>query len=138
MSARVAASSATWKLVFAHHPRYTSGEHFWDTQLLGWAGLYDFQQALYCDADIFMTGHDHDLEFIDKGRDSSCPNTHFIISGAASKTRESFEFTPEDDGSIFYTEEIEGFAYLEFAGKKLVFEFIDKDGKVLFAKTITK
>lgn len=138
MSARVAASSATWKIVFGHHPRYTSGEHFWDNQLLGFAGMFDFQQAIFCGADMFMTGHDHDMEFIDKGRDSKCPETYFVISGASSKTREKFELTPKDEEQIYYEEEIEGFAYLEFAGNKLVFEFIDKTGNVTFAKTITK
>lgn len=138
MSARVMASSATWKIVFGHHPRYTSGEHFWDNQLLGFAGLFDYQQAIYCNADMFMAGHDHDMEFIDKGRDSKCQNTYFVISGASSKTREKFELTPTDDGSIYYDEEIEGFAYLEFKGPKLEFQFIDKTGKVTFSKTITK
>ncbi len=138
VSGKVAASKATWKIVFGHHPRYTSGEHFFDNQLLGIAGLFAFQKAVYCGADIFMTGHDHDLEFIDKGRDSACPNTHFIISGAGSKTRESFELTPTDSKQIFYTEVIEGFAYLEFEGNKLTFEFIDRNGKVLFTKIMTK
>jgi hypothetical protein len=138
MSMRVAASKATWKLVFGHHPRYTSGEHYWDNQLLGFAGMFDFQRAIYCDADIFMTGHDHDMEFIDKGRDSSCPETYFIISGAASKTREGNEFTPTDSSQVYYEDQIEGFAYFEFSDNKLLFEFIDKTGAVTFTKTMTK
>ncbi|HLM73220.1 MAG TPA: metallophosphoesterase, partial [Polyangiaceae bacterium] len=138
MGARVTASSAPWKIVFGHHPRYTSGEHFWDTQLLGFAGLYDFQQAIFCSADIFMTGHDHDMEFIDKGRDSKCPETYFVVSGASSKTRDNFDFTPKDKGQIYYEENIEGFAYLEISANKLLFEFIDKTGKVTFTKTIIK
>jgi tartrate-resistant acid phosphatase type 5 len=138
MAAKVAASNATWKIVFGHHPRFTSGEHFFDNQLLGIAGLYAFQQAIFCGADMFMTGHDHNLEFIDKGREPACPNTHFVISGAGSKTRESFDFVPSDPGQVFYNETIEGFAYMEFEGNKLLFEFIDKDGKILFTKTIMK
>ena len=85
-----------------------------------------------------MTGHDHDMEFIDKGRDSSCPSTYFVISGAASKTREGFDFTPTDERQLYYEDEIEGFAYLEFQGTKLTVEFINKDGVVAFSKTITK
>jgi len=138
MSAKIAASNATWKILFGHHPRYTSGEHFWDNNLLGIAGLWSFQKALYCGVDMFMAGHDHDLEFIDKGRDGDCPNTYFVISGAGSKTRESFELTPTDQGQIFYTEVIEGFSYMEFDANKLYFEFIDRDGKILFTKTMTK
>jgi hypothetical protein len=100
--------------------------------------MFDFQESIYCGADMFMTGHDHNLELIDKGRDEDCPDTYFAISGAGSKTRESFAFVPEDPEQIFYTEETEGFAYLEFDGPTLRLEFIDKLGAVLYTKTITK
>jgi hypothetical protein len=45
VSSKVKASTATWKIVFGHHPRYTSGEHFFDNQLLALLGLFDFQGA---------------------------------------------------------------------------------------------
>ena len=138
MSDRVAASTSTWKLVFGHHPRFTSGEHYWDNNLLGFAGLFSFQKAVYCGADMFMTGHDHNLEFIDKGRDGDCPNTYFVVSGAGAKTRDTFEFVPTDEKQLYFTDSVEGFAYLEFDGPKLSFEFIDRNGAVIFSKTMTK
>ncbi|MRG94195.1 metallophosphoesterase [Polyangium spumosum] len=138
MSAKVSASTATWKIVFGHHPRFTSGEHYWDNNLLGIAGLFSFQKAIYCGADMFMAGHDHDLEFIDKGRDGDCPDTHFVISGAGAKTRDTFEFVPTDEKQLYFTDRVEGFAYLEFDGPKLTFEFIDRNGAVVFTKTMTK
>lgn len=138
MSARVAASNATWKIVFGHHPRFTSGDHFFDDQLLGLLGMFSMQQTIYCGADMLMTGHDHDLELIDKGRDESCPNTYFAISGAGAKTRETFALVPSDERQLFFTDTTEGFAYLQFEGNTLLFEFIDKLGAVLFSKTITK
>lgn len=138
MSARVAGSSATWKIVVGHHPRYTSGEHYFDNQALGFAGMFGFQESIYCGADMFMTGHDHNLELIDKGRDEDCPDTYFAISGAGSKTRESFAFVPTDPEQLFYTDETEGFAYLEFDGPTLRLEFIDKLGAVVYTKVITK
>jgi hypothetical protein len=138
MSARVAASSATWKIVFGHHPRYTSGEHYFDNQALGLAGMFSFQEAIYCGADMFMTGHDHNVEIIDKGRDTDCPETYFVISGAGAKTRESFDFVPTDPSQLYYNEDTEAFAYMEFEGGTLRFEFIDKLGAVLYTTTITK
>lgn len=138
MAQKVAQSTATWKMVFAHHPRFTSGDHYFDNQALGFAGMYDLQEAIYCGADIFMTGHDHNREFIDKGRDANCPNTYFIISGAGAKVRERSGLIPDDSSQLFYDEEIEGFAYLEFNGNTLLFEFIDKLGAVSYTKTITK
>ncbi|WP_438022934.1 metallophosphoesterase [Sorangium sp. So ce233] len=138
MGARVAASDATWKIVFGHHPRYTSGYHFLDNDSFGNSGMYDMQRAIYCGADMYMGGHDHNLELIDKGRDVDCPNTYFAISGAGSKTRPASAAVPADPRQLFYTEAIEGFAYLRFEGDSLLFEFIDKHGAVLYAKAITK
>lgn len=138
MTQKVAQSTATWKIVLAHHPRFTSGDHYFDNQLLGFAGMYDVQEAIYCGADMFMTGHDHDREIIDKGRDEGCPNTYFVISGAGAKVRERSGLVPDDPSQLFYDETLEGFAYLEFNGNTLLFEFIDKFGVVSYTKTITK
>jgi hypothetical protein len=138
MSARVAASDATWKIVFGHHPRYTSGVHASDNQSIGTSGMFAMQQAIYCGADMYMSGHDHDLEFIDKGRDESCPNTYFPISGAGSKTRKVTSPVATERGQLFFTDAIEGFAYLRFERRNLLFEFIDKQGVVMFSTLITK
>ncbi|MGK4003302.1 tartrate-resistant acid phosphatase type 5 family protein [Sorangium sp. So ce1036] len=135
MSARVAASDATWKIVFGHHPRYTSGEHFFDNEP---PGMFDMQQAIYCGADMYMAGHDHNLEFIDKGRDERCPGTYFAVSGAGSKTRPASALVPTDPKQLFYTDEIEGFAYMQLEGRALRFEFIDRRGVVLYATTLVK
>ncbi|MDC3952611.1 metallophosphoesterase [Polyangium jinanense] len=138
MSARVKNAKATWKIVVGHHPRFTSGEHFWDNNLLGIAGLFTFQKAIYCGADMFMTGHDHNLEFIDRGRDDDCPGTYFVVSGAGAKTRDTFDFVPTDEKQLYFSDGFEGFAYMEFDGPKLSFEFIDRNGAVVFSKTMTK
>ncbi|MDC0677694.1 purple acid phosphatase family protein [Sorangium atrum] len=138
MSARVAASDATWKIVFGHHPRYTSGAHASDNPSLGMSGMFAMQQAIYCGADMYMAGHDHNLEFIDKGRDEGCPSTYFAISGAGSKTRPVSPSVPTERGQLFFTDKTEGFAYLRFEGRSLLFEFIDKQGAVIFTKTISK
>ncbi|WP_437670381.1 metallophosphoesterase [Sorangium sp. So ce131] len=138
MSARVAASNATWKIVFGHHPRFTSGDHFFDNQLLGMAGMFEMQREIYCGADMYMAGHDHNLELIDRGRDERCPRTYFAISGAGSKTRASSALVPNDPRQLFFNDDTEGFAYLQFERRTLLFEFIDKRGVVLYTKTLTK
>lgn len=136
MRARVAASDAMWKIVFGHHPRFTSGAHFHDNEGIGTSGMFDMQRAIYCGADMYMSGHDHNLELIDKGRDERCPDTYFAISGAGSKTRSSS--APPDPRQLFYTHATEGFVYMQFEGDRLLLQFIDKDGAVLYAKGITR
>ncbi len=137
MSARIGASNAVWKIVFGHHPRFTSGDHNKDNGLLDILfGMYSAQQRLYCAADMFLTGHDHNMEFIDKGRDAQCPNTFFAISGAGAKTRDSSQ--PTQPNQLFYDHSIEGLAYLEFTDRAMHFEFIDKNGNVLFTHDYAK
>ena len=147
MTQRVACSQATWKLVFGHHPRFTSGYHNNDSRAVledvMKVGMFALQESVYCDADMFLAGHDHNMEFIDQGRDPNCDQVSFVISGAGAKLRDTLEELrhPEDAGGDlqrYYQQDIEGFAYLEFNSKKLDFEFIDKNGKVLFSKTLTK
>lgn len=142
MRERVATSTAIWKIVTAHHPRFTSGDHAKDNFLLGNAGMYKAQETIYCGADLFLTGHDHNLEFIRKGRDADCPHTHFAISGAGAKLREKGnEFWRTDTAGEFqehYSEAVEGFAYLEFDGPTMHFQFIDKFGNMLWQKRFSK
>jgi hypothetical protein len=136
MSGRVATSESHWKISFAHHPRYTSGAHHFDNPELGAAGMYSLQEAVFCGTDLFISGHDHNTEFIEKGRHGECPDTHFAISGAGSKVRSSR--APKDPKSLYFDDEAPAFAYLEITADELHFEFIDMCGNKRFEKDITK
>jgi tartrate-resistant acid phosphatase type 5 len=137
MKGKVQASNAPWKIVFGHHPRYTSGNHFYDNFALGIAGMYNLQEQVFCaGADLFLTGHDHNMEFIDKGAHGACPNVSFVISGAGAKLRSSS--APKHNKSLFYNQSVEALAYIEILGNTAKLEFIDKNGGLLFTKTITK
>lgn len=92
----IEASQAQWKIVLSHHPYVSNGSH-------GNAGNYDgvpgallpvlagqrykdFLQEAMCDrADYLLTGHDHDLQWLEPQAD--CGRTGFIVSGAGSKHR---------------------------------------------------
>jgi hypothetical protein len=129
MQARAAGSTAIWKLAFAHHPRYTSGDHQGDNALLdtitGFSppSMYELQQAVYCHVDLFLSGHDHNREFIDKGQDAQCPSTYFAISGAGSKTRESAY--GKVSSSLYYDEAVEGFMYFVVTPTQVTIESYD-------------
>jgi tartrate-resistant acid phosphatase type 5 len=137
MKAKVQASTAPWKIVFGHHPRYTSGRHYWDNPLLGLAGMYKLQEEVFCaGADFFLTGHDHNMEFIDQGAHAACPKVSFVISGAGSKLRSSN--APKHSKSLFYNQSVESLAYIEILGSTAKVEFIDKNGSLIYSKSITK
>lgn len=99
----LALSKARWKFALAHHPYISNGDH-------GNAGSYEtgaspdactipitsatcrgeaykaFVEETICNkADVFFTGHDHNLFWLMPV--PSCGKTHHILSGAASKER---------------------------------------------------
>ncbi len=130
MKQRVAKSTAAWKIVFGHHPRYTSGEHQLDntlvdtlTKLTSPPGMFALQEGIYCGADLYLTGHDHNREVIDKGMDGACPNVPFIISGAGAKVRPSKY--PKLGKSLYYDEGVEGFLYFELTKSSFRVESYD-------------
>jgi tartrate-resistant acid phosphatase type 5 len=129
MSMRVATSTAVWKIAFAHHPRFTSGDHQLDNDLLNnltavsSPSMFQLQEAVYCNADVYLTGHDHNREYISSGQDPNCPNTHFLISGAGAKVRTSGASAVSN--SQYYDESIEGFFYIVATGNQLVIESYD-------------
>jgi tartrate-resistant acid phosphatase type 5 len=131
MKQRVNASTAKWKLVFAHHPRFTSGDHQKDNDLLNTVtalfapSMYELQQGIYCNADLFLSGHDHDREFLDKGQDPMCPNTHFMVSGAGAKVNSKKGSNLAKQ--LYYNNAIEGFFYLIFSDNELRIESYDMD-----------
>ncbi len=145
---RVANSSATWKLVIGSHPRFTSGTsnenlplsplevYNQGTTVTGPPGLFSLLETTYCGADLYLAGHDNNLEFINQGQDSNCPNTSFAISGAGAKIRTSS--APLVPSSVFFDDTTEGFAYIEITESMMTFEFIDKNGNLLFTWNIEK
>jgi hypothetical protein len=136
LAARVAASDAPWKISFAHHPRYTSGAHYFDNPKLGEAGMYALQESVFCGTDLFIAGHDHNTEYIENGRHAECPDTHFIVSGAGSKVRGSR--APREPKSVYFDDETEAFVYLEITEDRLHFEFIDMCGQTRFEHDVTR
>ena len=107
------ASSAAWKIAFTHHPYLSNGQH-------GNAGLYDgvpplepltrriageiyrdwFQSNICGKVDLFLAGHDHELQFLKAVPE--CGKTLFIISGAGAKSR---EFKNPQRNAVFWQQD---------------------------------
>lgn len=89
-------SDARWKIAFGHHPLYSNGEHgnagAYESQgtplptTLG-LGVKNFLETHVCtSADMYLAGHDHDLQWIQER--PGCEGTELLISGAGAKSRE--------------------------------------------------
>lgn len=136
----IAASQATWKIGFGHHPYISNGDH-------GNAGAYEnieaiplpfvtgesvktfVEEAICGKLDIYLSGHDHNLQWLEP----KC-GTEFIVSGGGSKS----EDLPGDNAAYFGLPLTEGFFWGELKDDTFTGIFYDKTGKELFSKTISK
>ena len=138
--AGTAASTATWKIGFGHHPYISNGDH-------GNAGSYEniegfnlpfvtgenvkeFMEAAVCGKiDVFLSGHDHSIQWLEP----KC-GTEWIVSGAGSKA----ETTPGKNPAYFTAADTEGFLWVELKDDTFTGIFYDQTGKELFSKTVIK
>jgi tartrate-resistant acid phosphatase type 5 len=135
-----AASGATWKIAFGHHPYLSNGEHgnagnyenLEDIPLPFVAGesVKEFVEDAICGKiDVYLCGHDHTIQWLEP----TC-GTEFIVSGAGSKAGP----LPGDNPAYFGAPETEGFMWVELKDNSFTGVFYDKTGNELFSKTITK
>lgn len=118
--------SVKWKIVVGHHPMYTGGSRTeaYDTRAIR-RSLEPLLQKY--GVDIYLTGHEHSLQHIQKG------NLHHIVSGAASeKTAVTMTGGTEFAASAY------GFFSFSVLPDKILVQAIGDDGKVLYQKTIVK
>lgn len=113
----------TWKLVFAHHPLYTSGAHGDITEIIqAWSGLF---QRYHVNA--YFAGHDHHLEHI---RHSGTTN-YFISGGGGARTR---RVTMTHDS--LFADSSHGFAHVILDQNCMQVRFIDDQGTELYRTVI--
>lgn len=74
LNAALKRSTATWKIVVGHYPVFSSGLHGDTDELV--RDLYPLLRRH--DVDFYLSGHDHDLEFVRRG------DVNFIVSGTGS------------------------------------------------------
>lgn len=147
LRSQMEASDADWRFAFGHQPFISNGDH-------GNAGTYNGQlktqeagdgtlgislrafieQEVCGEADLYLAGHDHDLQWL-KPTDR-CGDTEFIISGAGAKTR---SLADEDrNPARFQQGSTYGFFWIEIVGDELTGVVYDEDGNELFRETITQ
>ncbi|HUR68310.1 MAG TPA: metallophosphoesterase [Candidatus Thermoplasmatota archaeon] len=149
LDAAMAASDARWKIAFGHHPLYANGEH-------GNAGAYDgqgqdvagapfpttlglgvklFLESHVCGkADLYLAGHDHDLEWLQPN--ASCGATELIVSGAGSKSRPLQD--PARNPVRFQQGGTTGFWWISLADDAMTAACYDADATLLYELTIPK
>lgn len=136
----VAEGNASWRIAIGHHPYVSNGPH-------GDAGEYDdemvpgqdgdhlkelFERDLCDKVDLYLAGHDHDLQWLEPV--PSCGRTHFIVSGGGGA---SLYGLGEEDKAAFQKESL-GFWWLDVKGGTLTAAAYDEDATLLFERSIAK
>jgi hypothetical protein len=119
-------SHAPWKIVIAHHPILSSGDHGGNRMLR--AQLQPI--LLRHHVDFYLSGHDHDYErFKDEGA------LHLVVSGGGGAFL--YPFKKILPSSIVHAR-THNFLLFEILDKQLVMKAINKAGQVIDCVTVNK
>ncbi|MEM6292805.1 MAG: metallophosphoesterase [Myxococcota bacterium] len=132
IAGQMAASTAYWKIGFAHHPYISNGRHGNAGRYEGIPGLpfvsgvevQEFIDDFICgEAQIYISGHDHNRQMFDP----VC-GTYFFVSGASAKT--SGLENRDDNPTAWQDDTREGFLWVEIQGTQMTAAFYDFDANL--------
>lgn len=112
---KLSESTMTWKIVIGHYPIFSNGLHGNTEQLV--EDLYPLLQKY--GVDFYLSGHDHDLEFVRKN------DINFIVSGTGCSSNPvsySHKSIYASDTTTF------GFLMLQFTSQYARFGFATNNG----------
>lgn len=123
LETNLAQSTATWKIVFAHHPLYSSGIHGSSEQLIEQLSPLFKKYGVQ----LYLNGHDHNYE-----RTETIAGTTYMTVGAGAKTRPVFssDWTAHSAARL-------SFATIDVYPERLAIQGVGKNGKVFDRGEVT-
>jgi hypothetical protein len=118
---KLAASTSPWKVVFFHHPPFSSGQHG-STDHMDWP----FEAW---GADAVLSGHDHDYERIMRDENADGVIIPYFVSGLGGQGRRSFDVTTF--GSVKRYSSAFGSLFVTATSTSLAFEFRNTSGTLI-------
>jgi hypothetical protein len=131
-------STAKWKIAIGHHAYLSNGPHgnageyegLPFVPVISGTGVKSFMEDIVCGrADVYISARDHNLQWLQP----TCNGTELLVSGAGSKLTELVARNP-----VHFEALTIGFVYVVIQDSTLTAEFIDRNGTVLFTRSITK
>jgi len=120
----LAASTAQWKLVFGHHPAYSSGlAHGNQPEII--EHILPLLQKYKVQA--YLAGHDHDLEHLKVG------DLDLIVSGGGSEHR-----PVKVPGTSPFSQAVSGFALASLRPEEMQIRYIDNLGNLLYTAKVAR
>jgi len=132
----LASDTSSWKIVLSHHPFWSNGDHgnagnYGGIEGKGLAIRQFFLENLCGKVDLFMAGHDHNLQLL-PGPDE-CPGT-FIVSGGGG--RKLYDL-PGNNPNYFQAKAF-GFTAVTATIKNLTVEFFNAEGTLMHGQSFEK
>ena len=109
---KLAASDAPYKIVYFHHPPYSSGDRHSSSGWMQWP----FRSW---GATAVLAGHDHDYERIDKN------GTPFFVNGLGGRSFRQFSGTPAAGSRVRFTGDY-GAMFVNADEERIVFKFVTR------------
>jgi predicted MPP superfamily phosphohydrolase len=117
-------STATWKLVYGHHPIYSAGVHEDNPKLIG-----RLLPILKGPADVYLAGHDHDMQHLKPEG-----GVHFFVSGGGGAAIRRITPGPRS----LFAKSSHGFTVIEADTQEMKVTFVGPDLAKLYQYTITR
>ena len=124
LESALAASTAPWKIIVAHHPIYSGGVHGHTPYII--AHVLPLLEKYGVQA--YFNGHDHDLQHLQAG------NLNLFCSGAGSKVRAS----KATQHTKFQKGGTPGFVTVALAAEKLEVRMLDATGQMLYCASVPR
>lgn len=128
---QLAASKSTWKVVYGHHPVYSTGDHGNNDPM-----IKEILPLLKGKADVYIAGHDHDMQYLKPEG-----GVQLFVSGAGGHSFR--ELKPDTEGRRIWGVGKQagfqgGFSVLEADGSSLTVSFFDTKKTTLCSVKLTK
>jgi predicted phosphodiesterase len=118
----LAASSATWKLAYFHHPLYSSGKrHGSDVKMRAELEPLLIQGGVR----VVFSGHDHIYE-----RLAPQHGIYYFVTGSAGQLRRG-DIDPHTGLTVKGNDQVRHFLYVEIDRNEMRFQAISQDGEVI-------
>lgn len=88
-------TAARWRIAVGHHPYLSNGSHgnagsYRDLRIVNWRGREFktfFDDYVLGNVDLYLAGHDHNLQFYSRAATGDAPGPGLVVAGSASKCK---------------------------------------------------
>jgi len=132
---QVMEADTPWTVAFGHHPWRSNGKHgsaggYEGIPLLGWWLESVFEEQLCGRADLYLSGHDHNRQWLAP----EC-GVELVVSGAGAKVT---PLVGRDVESLWAEDQSPGFAWFSIEGEVMTGAFYDKTGVMGFERSVNR